>query len=315
MSLIVFNQFVLATWLESIAQQVQLFNDATRGAIVLKSAKNIGDFHDEAYWQRMSGLVRRRNAYGSGAVTAIDLSQLMATSVKVASGTPPVNLPASMLNWIGRDPGEAGVKVGMQLAEDTMADMLNTAIAAAVAGVSGVSANVYDGTAGTLSLAGLNLGAAKFGDRAQALLCWLMHSKPVHDLYAASLANANVLFKFGDVQVREDGFGRVFIVSDSPSLLYTSTGQKYRTLGLQANAVVVEQNNDFLSRTAPVIGNENISDVFQAEWSYNLGLLGFQWDKTNGGASPTTAALSTSSNWDKIATSNKDIAGVLVNTQ
>jgi hypothetical protein len=62
-------------------------------------------------------------------------------------------------------------------------------------------------------------------------------------------------------------------------------------------------------------GNENISRTWQAQWSFNLGLKGFAWDKTNGGKSPTTAALTTGTNWDKFATSNKDLPGVLVNTQ
>lgn len=315
MSLVIFNQFVHATWLEAIAQQIRLFNDATRGALVLRSAKSIGEYSDESYWQRISGLVRRRNAHGTGTVTPVDLNNLMATSVKVAAGTPPVNLPVDMLSWIGRQPDEAGVKVGMQLAEDTLADMLNTAIAALVAGLSGVSSLVYDGTGSTMTLNKLNSGASLFGDRAQSLLCWLLHSKSQFDIYGQALTNANILFKFGDVQVREDGMGRPFIVTDSPSLMYSSSGQKYRVLGLQANACIVDQNTDFISRTVPVVGMENISDQFQASWSYNLGLLGFAWDKTAGGPSPTAAALATSSNWDRIATSVKDMSGVLINTQ
>ena len=312
MSLIVFNQYLLATFREAIAQQINLFNAASNGGIILKAAANVGDFNDVASWQRIAGLVRRRNAYGSGDVTAIDLSQIMATSVKVAAGTPPINLPTSLLAWIGRDPGEAGVKVGLQLAEDALADMLNTGLLVFVSAVGNIAANTYDGTAANLSLGVLNTGASKYGDRASDLLCWVSHSKPVFDLYGAALTNANNLFTFGSVRVVSDGFGRPIIITDSPSLTYTSSGTKYRTVGLTAGGIVIEQNPDFNSKVVPVLGKENINEVMQAEWSMQLALKGFAWDKTNGGASPNDSALATATNWDRYATSNKDLAGVLI---
>lgn len=312
MSLKVFNAFVLGSYLEVISQQIELFNGATQGGIILRTAHNIGDFKDEASYKRIAGLVRRRNAYGSGAVTAINIDQILATSVKVAAGTPPVNLPESLLAWIGRNPKEAGAVVGKQMAEDAMADMLNTAILAATAALSGVAAVVYDGTAAVSSLSVLNTGASKFGDRADSLKCWLSHSKPVFDIYGAALSNANNLFTFGTVKVISDGFGRPIVVTDSPSLTYTSSGTKYRTLGLVEGGIVIEQNDDFRSAALPVIGEENLNSVMQAEWSFQLAMKGFGWDKTNGGASPTDAALATGSNWDQYATSNKDLPGVLI---
>ena len=46
-----------------------------------------------------------------------------------------------------------------------------------------------------------------------------------------------------------------------------------------------------------------------------MGVKGFAWDKANGSHSPTTAALTTATIWDKIATSYKDLAGVVVETR
>ena len=59
-------------------------------------------------------------------------------------------------------------------------------------------------------------------------------------------------------------------------------------------------------------GKENIQRTYQAEWSYNLGLLGYSWNTAAGGSSPSDTALGTPSNWTKVATSNKDTAGVLL---
>ncbi|MGF2075845.1 major capsid protein, partial [Enterococcus casseliflavus] len=83
-----------------LAQQVQLFNSATRGGIVLRTAAHQGDFSDTAFYQKISGLVKRRNAYGSGSVSEKILEHLLDTSVKVAAGTPPVRIDPHWFQWI-----------------------------------------------------------------------------------------------------------------------------------------------------------------------------------------------------------------------
>lgn len=312
----VFNQYAYSAMLELITQQINLFNAATKGGITLRSAANQGDYSDIALYQRISGLVRRRNAYGSGAVTHKALTMLLATSVKVAAGTPPVDIDPHWWQWIQRAPEEAGVVLGKQLAEDTLQDMLNTAIKAFVAATTTVGATVvYDGTAGTPTLNTLNAGARLFGDRAQDIACWLMHSKSMFDIFDVSLTNTAKLFDFGTVKVIHDGMGRPFVVSDAPDLAYTSSGQKYHIAGLVPGGVLVEQNNDYIENIQTNNGDENIGRTYQAQWSYNLGLKGYAWDKTNGGASPTNAAIATGTNWDKFATSIKDVSGILVNVQ
>ena len=304
----VFNEWAYSSMSETVAQQVELFNAASQGAIVLRTSANTGDFSDVAMWAKISGLVRRRDAYGSGVVAGTPLAQLLNTSVKVAAGTPPVNIDPGMLTWIQKNPEEAGVVFGEQLAGDTLQDMLNAAIAAYVAGIGAVADLNFDGTAGTATLSSLNSTAAKMGDRSQEIVAWVMHSKSLTDIYGQALTNTENLFNFGTVNVIQDGFGRPLIQTDSPNLNVTTT---YYQMGVVAGGVVVEQNNDFNQNVETSNGDENILSTLQAEWSYNLGIKGLTWDKANGGASPSDAALATGTNWDKTATSIKDCAGVL----
>ena len=311
----VFTDFSYGSMTETVAQQVELFNAATNGGITLRTANNVGDYKDNAKWAAISGLVRRRDAYGSGAVAAVALAQLLETSVKVAAGTPPVNIDPGMLNWIQRDPSEAGIVFGEQLAKGMMADMLNAAIGSYVAGIGAVAAVNYDGTAGTASLASLNNTAAKFGDASQSIESWVMHSKSLFDIYGSALANSESLFTFGTVRVMNDGFGRPLVITDSSNLFFDNAGtDNYRQLGLTNGGIIVEQNNDFTNNIDTSNGDVNILRTVQAEWSYNLGMKGLTWDKANGGASPTDAELTTATNWDKTATSDKDLAGVLGTT-
>lgn len=311
--LAVFSEYVYASLSEVISQQIELFNNASQGGIVLRAAANQGDYSDLALWAKVSGLVRRRNAYGSGAVAAKELEHLLDTMVKVAAGTPPVNMPPSMFTWIQQNPEQGGAVIGQQLAGDMLGDMLNTAIMGFVAALSGEVDVTYDhsGT-GTATLASLNTAAAKFGDRAGELRCWVMHSKSLFDIFGAALANTEALFNFGTVNVRQDGFGRPFVITDSPSLIdLTPTPDAYLALGLVPGGIVVEQNNDFDDNIDTTNGDENIQRNYQAEWTYNLGIKGYSWDKTSGGKSPNDAAIATANNWDRFATSHKDTAGVI----
>lgn len=315
----VFNQYAYTTAQEMLDHNIQLFNAAARGAITLRSAANQGDFSDTALYQRVSGLVRRRNAYGTGAVAEKELTMLLDTSVKVAAGTPPVRIDNHWWQWIQKSPDEAGVVLGKQLAEDTLADMLGVAVRVYAAAMGQVTALVHDGTAATLGLAGLNTGASKFGDRSSDIGTWIIHSKPVFDIYGANLTNSQNLFTFGSVAIKSDHMGRPFIVADLPDLKVTdgvgSGIDLYRTLGIVAGGILVEQNNDFLANEEIKNGDENIIRTWQAQWTYNVGLKGFAWDKSAGGASPTDAALATASNWDRRATADKDLAGVLIKSR
>jgi hypothetical protein len=85
--LAVFQEYAQTTMTETQDQAIDKFNAATRGGIILVSRAHEGDFSTTSIWAKLSGLVRRRNAYGSGAVSPLTMSQLLNTSVKVAAGT------------------------------------------------------------------------------------------------------------------------------------------------------------------------------------------------------------------------------------
>lgn len=318
--LAVFSEYAYKAKTEILAQQLELFNGATRNAITLRQASNQGDYNEAAFFGKVSGgLVKRRDAYGSGANTTATLAMLTDRTVKVGAGTKTISLDPGQFKWIQQNPAVAGAAMGQQLAADDMSDMLNTSVAAAYAALAQVTAVVYDGSAAVADHAALLSGSAKFGDASQNILCWVLHSKVHTDIIKANLTNSANLFKFGDVNIMADFQGRPMIVTDSASL-FTVDGvsagvNKYHTLGLVSEGILLEQNGDFTDNWETSNGQVNIARTYQAEWTYNLGVKGFAWDKTNGGHSPTTAALTTATNWDRYATSEKDLAGVIVESR
>ena len=315
--LAVYSEYAYSSMTEVLRQKIDLFNTATGGAIQLRAAAHQGDYSDVAFFAKISGLVRRRNSYGSGSVAEKNMAHLVDTMVKVAAGTPPVRLDPGQFKWIQQNPEVAGAALGQQLAVDTMADMLNVGLGASYAALSAQTAVVYDATGNTspentLSFGNLNNGQAKFGDQASTISAWVMHSKPMFDLYGKNLTNSASLFTYGNINVMRDPFGKLLVMTDSQNLVIAGTPNNYAVLGLVPGAVIIDQNNDYTANEEAKNGDENIIRTFQAEWSYNVGVKGFAWDKTNGGKSPNDAALLTATNWDKYATSHKDLAGVVV---
>jgi hypothetical protein len=92
----------------------------------------------------------------------------------------------------------------------------------------------------------------------------------------------------------------------------------YNSIGITPAAVVIERNNDFEDNIQTSNGKENINRTYQAEWSYNVGVRGFAWDKTNGGKAPTDAALATATNWDRLGggySNAKTLGAVILKTK
>ena len=298
---------------EALGQNVAAFNEASNSAITLTSAANVGDYGNNAAFAAISDMIRRRDVYSNEAVESTSLEMLNARSVKVAGGTSPVTFSPAHFAWIQQNPEEAGVVIGEQLAEGMLQDQLNAAVLAVKAAISGNADAVHDGSAGKLSLEALLKGAAKMGDQAFSLAAWVIHSGPMHDLLASNVANTSNLFEFGTVRVVDDGFGRRLVMTDSPGLVDVEGGTPtYSTLGLVRGGVQVQDNGDLFSHIETQTGKENLERVFQAEYSFNLGVKGAGYAGTH---SPNDATLGSAASWEQIASSVKQGAGVVVTSK
>jgi hypothetical protein len=294
-----------------IAQYVNAFNAASRGGIVLRGGNNPGDYNRETLYNLLDA-VQLRDINVDDDQTSIALARSVIGGVKVGYGTKPIRMDEALQNWIGRAPGEAGVVTAQQLAPAFLAQKLNVSIGAAVAALGTIGATVVnDILAATMSLPALVDTAGLFGDRAQAVTCWVMHSHVHTQLVKANLAQAAAfLFTFGTVNIGQDVSGRTFVVTDSPDLI--AEDGDYFTLGLVPGGIVIEENPGFRTNMDTRNGGTSIRDTWQAEGTFNLTLKGLKWDEANGGPSPLSDALIMGTNWDQIVTSIKDGMGVMV---
>lgn len=313
--MVVFNQYVMPAIAEMFPQMINKFNGASNNTIMLTGEGFDGSYLEQSFYNAIHDSKRRVDRFAAnGAVAATDLTQAQINDVKVAGGFGPVLFEPAQMTWL-RKPTQEGITIAAgQFAEAMVADQLNTAIAALVAAIGNNSAVVNDVSAtGQVTQTAINAGLAKFGDASQMINALVMTGAQYHTLVGEAIANSNSLFEIGGVAVREGtafGQGRPIIVTDAPSLRTANPFQN--VLGLTAGAAQVKDSSDMITNIETTNGKERIETTFQSDYTFGVSLKGYSWDIANGGASPSDAALATGTNWDKVVSSDKHTAGVLI---
>lgn len=308
----VFNQYIMPATIETLAQMIDKFNAASRGAIRLTTTGFDGDFLQESFFASIHAAQRRVDRYASnGTPSVTDLSQLKHSAVKVAGGFGPIRFEPSQLTWLSKPTAEGIEVASRNFAEALLKDQLNTAIAALVAAISNQSTAKNDVSAtGGINYGEINTAHALFGDHSTSLVAQVMTGQVYHKLIGQNLTNTPQLFQAQNVQV-VDILGKAVIVTDAPSLFASGTPDLQKVLSLTDSAAIVFDGGDIISNIQTNNGKERIETTMQVDYTFGLSLKGYTWDESNGGKSPTDAELATGSNWDKVATSIKHTAGVI----
>lgn len=313
-------EFQAGLW-EGISQAVNAFNGASQGTIRLVVEAQKGQYEKTAIFTAINNLITRRNPASTSSADAVKPVQDELISVKVDRKIGPVEFTLDSLRKSGVSNSEMSFVLGEMIGQKKAQDMLNTGILACEAALEGqASTNGFDATGlsvKTMTTEHLVSGLQKMGDMGSRVIAWIMHSKPFYDLVkeqiSAKITNVadRVVFEGSPVTLN-----RPVIVSDVPALwdLNASATDTYNTLGLVSDAVVVKESEQSDLVSDIITGNENLTARVQGEYAMNLGVRGFKWDVTNGGASPTDAALATTTNWDLVLTT-KDLAGIRIKTQ
>jgi hypothetical protein len=255
------------------------------------------------------------------AVTDVKLSQDEIVGVKVNRRIGPVAETLDAFREARPTPEEFSFILGQQYGRAIQGDYVDSALAvlnAAISGVTAVNYSIVGNTPNTLNYADMIKALSTFGDAQQRIVAFAMHSKPFHDLMGQALADKvagvyDAVIYGGTVAT----LGRPVIVTDSASLvnLNGSAPATYNILGLTDGAIEVAESEERNIVSQLITGLENLVMRIQGEYAFNVRVKGFTWDVTNGGANPNQAALATATNWDRVATSTKNIAGVRMVTR
>lgn len=306
--------------IEVLAQRLLGFNAAVNGGIILSTEQIIGAYEKAAFFASTSGLISRRDTTSVAAIADIAITQGEFVGVKRNRTIGPVAQTLDAWKKIGKTTAEQSRVFGQQVGKAKALDYMNQAISAAKAAIIGQT-NLFNdisdqsSSAGAISAQALVDTLALFGDRAQDIVILVAHSASYFGLITKALGAK--LFEEAGMVVYGGApgtLGKPIVITDSPDLVGDAVsgyaGYPYYTLGLVAGASVLKESEPETIVTDTVTGLANLVYRVQGEYAFNQSVKGFKWDTTNGGENPTDADVGTSTNWDKEATDDKDLAGV-----
>ena len=305
---------------EELAQNVDAFNSASQNGVRLVQQDKRGDYEKESFFDQISNLITRRDTTSVSTATDLAMTQGELISVKLNRKIGPVAQTLDAWRKISKDQREMSYLLGKMIAKNKMHDMLESGIRAAEAALSGQATLTYDASGestGTMTATHLVSGMHKLGDQANRIVCWVMHSKVYHDLMKQAISD-KIYEEAGRVVygAAPGTLGKPVVVTDCDALYVgaDSSYATYQTLGLVPDGIVVTESEQEELVTDLITGLENLVFRVQGEFAYNVGLKGFTWDATNGGANPTDNNLAYADYWDKEVTDAKNCCGVRIIT-
>lgn len=323
---LIYPELVHSGLVETLTQNTDAFNAASANAIRLVTQLRQGDFHQSSFFKNVSNLVNRRLVNTSPANAAVAASAVPASelvSVKVNRRIGPIDQTLDSFKKMGQNPDFEVLSflLGEQIAKAMQVEQLDTGLRAVVAAIVNQAALLQNGEASpptTLDTLDLVNGLAKFGDAADRISMWVMHSKVYYDLVKDQITrNIDGLSNFNVASATAVTLNRPVLITDSTALVSSVDSplrSQYTTLGLVTDAVVLEDSEAPTFHNEIVTGQQNLVTRLQGEFAYNVSCKGFAYDVTNGGVNPDDTAIGTGTNWDSVMDSVKDLAGVAIQT-
>lgn len=305
---------------ETLTQASNYFN-SVGGAITLSTVSRRGEYAKESFFKNLATIVSRRDTTSVSSAADLPMTMDEIISVKLNRKIGPVaqTYDAFAKMAMNMSPEAFSVLLGGMIGKAMQVEMLNSGLRAARAALVQNTNVLHDMATGTLTTAGLVTGLSKFGDAAQNIVAWVMHSKNFFDLMQHQIgtsANGDIVSGVVVQQATPATLNRPVIVTDSDALKVAGGSGSgaytdYHVLGLTSNAIVLENTETERVVLDEVTGLENLVIRLQGEYAYNLGVKGYKYD-TSVGANPTDTNVGTSSTWDKAVTDDKDVAGIII---
>ena len=303
--------------IEGIAQDINLFNAASRGAIIFDTNFTRGDYTKWDFIKDTSGALRYRDRTSIAAATDQKTAsgEIIAPKLGIAFG-PFLELEDKWLTR-GNDVGTFGYVIGIQAGNHIAKSYLNAGLRALL----GCLSKSADTQANRTAIDGTDLlpidlvaGKAVLGDAANSIVCFITDSASYFSLMSKQVSNSNDL----GFAVISDGNVRTLdlpmFYTDYDHVFKSDAGgvDTRRVFCLTPGAVKITQSSNAFARPFfERVGTlNNVAMRFRADADFNVEVKGFQWSAT---ALPTAeATLATKGNWTQAVTSIKDGPGSMI---
>lgn len=291
--------------------------------IVLRAAGPLssgGQYLDGPTFKPISSLESRRDLTSEADATPAKIEYRNDKGVRVSrKGIASITKSAS---WVtGTSPAQLSEFFAREARDNMMLTIRQFILGAATAAVSNMTStlhtkDVWSATVRTnLSTSLLAQTKALLADTAEKVepgsgAIWVFRSEPYYTDLIQGQISAGV---DGIATNAANGgpaatLGLPFALADDAALTVADAGfDKYRSLligpgAIECNVIKFEFTPEWMNPKA-----ENVEFVLRYDYDFDLRIPGFQYDSANGGANPTLATASTTTNWDVTYSSHKEV--------
>jgi uncharacterized protein YjdB len=301
--LIIYNDLAQTAYLERKQDVLEIFNQASGGAFVMRNEMIEGDIQKRSFY-KVGGAIVHRDVNSTAAVAGQKIGAGETVGVKSPWKYGPFETTEETFKRRARSPEEFSMLIGQDLADASQEFSIAAAVAALTGSISANAAMIAAGSFATDHKKLLTKAMRKFGDRFNRLALFAMDSGSYFDLVDDAIdqkiyEEAGIVIYGGTPGT----MGRPVLVSDQ------LPGDKI--FGLQAGAVTITESQAPGMRSYNIDNQENLAIGFRAEGVFNVDVLGYSWKEASG-INPTIAALAAPANWVKHAKSDKATAGVII---
>jgi hypothetical protein len=299
------DQLLQSSYIERLQSVLQIFNEATAGAIVMRSELIQGDVSRNAFY-KLAATAVHRDPNSTSTVAGIKMTADERVSVKCPWRYGPIEATEESFKRRLRSLNEFSEVVGVNLADAGMAYQVQAAIAALQGAIGANSAVVATGSWATDSKKLLTKGLRTFGDRSSAVSVLVMSS---HNYW-------NMVDDAIDEKLFEEA-GQV-VYGGSPGsmgkrVLVTDYCPDDLIFGLVPGALDLVESQLPGYKLYDIDTQINMVKAIRAEGTFNLEVLGYAWDSDGSApANPNLSQIGTGSNWRKVATDDKATAGFVI---
>lgn len=301
--LIIYDDLAQTAFLERRQDNLEVFNTASNGAILIDNELLEGDFRKRAFY-KVGGSIESRDVNSTASVSGKKIGAGEAVGVKVPWKYGPYETTEEAFKRRGRDVSEFSEVVGVDVADATTEGYIQYAIRSAIAAIEANPTMIASADIATDGKKTLTKGFRKYGDKFNRIALFVMHSTTYFDIVDQAVDNK--IYEEAGVVVYGGQPGTL-----GKPVLVTDCAPTDVILGLVANAVKITESQAPGFRSYNIDNQENLAVAYRAEGTVNIDLLGYSWD-TSKGANPDLAKLSDKVNWKKHFDSDKSTAGVLI---
>lgn len=301
--MVIYNTVAVTTFVEKLQENLDVFNKASQGAIVLDSEMKMGAFSKSSFF-KLNGHTEWRDIYSTEKAEHKKIAMGENVSAKIPWMYGPYSTTIEAFNRQGLTTATFAASVG----EDAAQAQKEAYIAHAMAALKGAltaSSLVVKGSFKTgAPQKALSAGLRKFGDKAQRIRLFVMNSVDAFDFMESSIDNK--LYEEAGMVVYGGApgtLGKAVLVTDE-----CPVGEVY---GLVQNAVRVTETQASQFVFYEINDQINLAVGYRGEGNFNIEVLGHSYDVKQG-ENPKLATLASPATWIKTAESIKSTAGVIV---